>query len=171
MINEFSIITPTLEHKQKAIEYKQEHFDNGEGMLKGSSWFHNYEIYEEWLNFIESLKNGKEPEYPPITTYFGICNSNIVGMINIKHKLTENWRENINYGVRPSERRKGYATEMLTLALNECRKVGLKRVSLSINKKNTGSAKAIIKNGGILESEYVEEDNGEIGQWYWIDVK
>lgn len=36
------------------------------------------------------------------------------------------------------------------------------------DKDNIGSAKSIIKNGGILENELNE--NGTIEQRYWIDV-
>ena len=169
MKKELSIIIPTIEYKQQAIEYKHEHLNNGEDVIIGSSGLHNYEVYEEWLDYIENLRNDKVSGWPPVTTYFGVYNDNIIGMINIKHRLNENWREHINYGVRPSERRKGYATKMLALALNECERLGLKRVFMSIDKDNVGSVKVLIKNGGILESEYTEDD-GEIGQWYWIDV-
>ena len=170
MIKELSIIIPTLEYKQQAMEYRQEHLNNGEEILSGSSGLHRYEVYEEWLNYIENLRNDKESDWLPATTYFGICDNNIVGTITIKHRINDNMREHISYGVHPSERRKGYATKMLALALNECKKLELKRVFITCDKNDIGSTKTIINNGGILESEFVEED-GEIGQWYWIDVK
>lgn len=37
------------------------------------------------------------------------------------------------------------------------------------DKSNLASAKTIIKNGGILENEIVDDD-GEINQRYWIDL-
>ncbi|MBO5931755.1 MAG: GNAT family acetyltransferase, partial [Clostridia bacterium] len=70
---------------------------------------------------------------------------------------------------RPSERRKGYATEMIRLSLIECKKVGINRVLMVCDKTNIGSAKSIIKNGGVLENEIVD-DNGNIQQRYWIEV-
>ena len=66
--------------------------------------------------------------------------------------------ENIGDGIRPSERRKGYATEMLRLALIECKKIGLQRVLMVCSTDNIGSAKSIINNGGVLENEITNAD-------------
>ena len=90
-------------------------------------------------------------------------------MIDIRHRLNEyllQFGGNIGYSVRPSQRRKGYATEMLALALEECRKLGLDRALVTCDKTNIGSAKTIQKNGGILENEVLEGDR--ITQRYWI---
>ena len=90
-------------------------------------------------------------------------------MIDIRHRLNEyllQFGGNIGYSVRPSQRRKGYATEMLALALEECRKLGLDRALVTCDKSNIGSAKTIQKNGGVLENEVLEGDR--ITQRYWI---
>lgn len=90
-------------------------------------------------------------------------------MIDIRHRLNEyllQFGGNIGYSVRPSQRRKGYATEMLALALEECRKLGLDRALVTCDKTNIGSAKTIQKNGGVLENEVLEGDR--ITQRYWI---
>ena len=50
-----------------------------------------------------------------------------------------------------------------------CKKLGIDRVLMVCDKSNIGSAKSIIKNGGILENEFVDED-GEIEQRYWIEL-
>jgi predicted acetyltransferase len=39
---------------------------------------------------------------------------------------------------------------------------------ITCDKNNIGSAKTIIKNGGVLENEVMED--GEITQRYWIDI-
>ena len=70
--------------------------------------------------------------------------------------------------MRPSERRKGYATAMIALALDECRKLGIEKVLMVCNKENTGSAKSIQNNGGVLENEINVE--GETVQHYWIQL-
>ncbi len=70
--------------------------------------------------------------------------------------------------MRPSERRKGYATAMIALALDECRKLGIEKVLMVCNKENTGSAKSIQNNGGVLENEINVE--GETVQRYWIQL-
>ena len=58
---------------------------------------------------------------------------------------------------------------MVRFTLEECRKMKIKRVLMVCEKDNIGSAKAIIKNGSILENELME--NGKIQQRYWIDVE
>ena len=57
---------------------------------------------------------------------------------------------------------------MIALALEECKKLGIKRVLMTCDKNNIGSAKSIINNGGVLENE-VEED-GHIELRYWIQL-
>ena len=93
----------------------------------------------------------------------------MVGAVNIRHDLNDyllKYGGHIGDGIRPSERRKGYATEMIRLALEECRELGLTRVLMTCDKNNIGSAKSIIRNGGILENEVLGE--GSIKQRYWI---
>ena len=95
----------------------------------------------------------------------------LVGAVDIRHSLNEALLldgGHIGDGVRPSERRKGYATEMIALALDECRKLGIEKVLMVCNKENTGSAKSIRNNGGVLENEINVE--GETVQRYWIQL-
>ena len=92
-----------------------------------------------------------------------------MGAVNIRHYLNDELLRSgghIGDGVRPSERRKGYATAMIALALDECRRLGIREVLMCCNKENAGSAKSIMNNGGVLENE-IEED-GHIEQRYWI---
>ena len=91
--------------------------------------------------------------------------------MDIRHSLNEALLldgGHIGDGVRPSERRKGYATAMIALALDECRKLGIEKVLMVCNKENTGSAKSIQNNGGVLENEINVE--GETVQRYWIQL-
>ena len=95
----------------------------------------------------------------------------MVGAVNIRHYLNESLLLNgghIGDGVRPSERRKGIATKMIALALDECKKLGMEKVLMVCNKENIGSAKSIQNNGGILENEI--EVDGVVVQRYWINL-
>lgn len=131
--------------------------------------YHNFDVY---LNSLE-VKDDKEGLVPDSTFFCLDTDRNIfVGAVNIRHYLNEALLLNgghIGDGVRPSERRKGYATEMIKLALEECRKLGIDKVLMVCDKENIGSAKSIQKNGGILENEVVVD--GVIEQRYWIDIK
>ena len=104
------------------------------------------------------------------STYFAVADNCIVGTIQIRHTLNDfllNFGGHIGYSIRPSERRKGYGTRMLALALNKCRGLGLDKVLITCNDKNEASAKTIVKNGGVLEDKRIERDGGIVRR-YWI---
>ena len=109
----------------------------------------------------------------PDSTFFCLDEERyiIVGAVNIRHYLNESLLLNgghIGDGVRPSERRKGIATKMIALALDECKILGIERVLMVCDKENIGSAKSIKNNGGVLENEVVV--NGIVEQRYWIEL-
>ena len=94
-------------------------------------------------------------------------------VFNIRHRLNDRLLKeggHIGDGIRPSERGKGYGTEMIRLALLECRKLGIDRVLMVCDRDNVASAKTIIKNGGVLENEFVNAE-GVVEQRYWIDLR
>ncbi|MBD5547020.1 MAG: GNAT family N-acetyltransferase [Lachnospiraceae bacterium] len=131
--------------------------------------FHDFDNYLKNLDTKEETKNGWVPD----TTLFCLDKDRniFVGAVNIRHYLNDELLKtggHIGDGIRPSERKKGYATAMIALALDECKKLGINKVLMCCNKNNIGSAKSIINNGGVLENE-VEED-GHIEQRYWIQL-
>lgn len=130
--------------------------------------YHNFEYYLENLELKEEV-DGIVPD----TTFFCLDEERniFVGAVNIRHYLNEALLLNgghIGDGIRPSERRKGYATKMIGLALEECKKMGIDKVLMVCDKNNIGSAKSIMNNGGVLENEVVV--NGVTEQRYWITL-
>ena len=104
-------------------------------------------------------------------TYFLVEQERILGAINIRWTLNaylENFGGHIGYGVRPSERKKGYATKMLKLALEVCQQRGLSKVLVTCDENNEASKRTILKCGGKYEDSRVLE--GEVVERYWIEL-
>lgn len=168
------LILPNKKYKDEIMNYRKEFIRDNDSM-DGTSGLRNANSFEEWHNAIldnlneETVREG----LVPATTYIAISTDDerLIGMIDIRHRLNEyllSYGGHIGYSVRRSERKKGYATEMLKLALKECERIGITKVLLTCDKDNIASAKTIIKNGAILENEVQEE--GGITQRYWINL-
>ena len=117
-------------------------------------------------------KTQAAPGWVTGSVYFAMAGSTIIGSIAIRNYLNESLLKtggHIGYGIRPSERRKGYGTKMLALALEKCRELGFDKVLVTCDKDNTASAKTALRGGGVLENEITEED-GNIVQRYWITL-
>ena len=161
-----------------SYEYKQQLFDMMEEWLSVEQDFSPYMIrrndYHDFDYYLANLEIKKEQDgRVPDSTFFCLdTDRNIfVGAINIRHYLNEELLYtggHIGDGIRPGERRKGYATAMIGLGLEECRKLGITKVLMTCDKDNIGSAKSIMNNGGVLENEVMED--GVLEQRYWITL-
>lgn len=163
MRNDIILVRPTLEWKEKAIAYREEHFQQGEMIICGSELFDKTESYEEWLTLVTRNADPKtvSENWVVTDTFFAVRKSDekIIGMIDLRHTLNEFLRDlgNCGYSVRPSERRKGYATEMLCKLVAKAREAGMKELRISVEKENTASRKVIEKNGGVYERSFTFE--------------
>ena len=128
--------------------------------------------FDYYLKHLE-LKEAKDGKVPDSVFFLLDIDRNIlVGAINIRHYLNDyllKYAGHIGDGIRPSERNKGYATEMIKLALIECKKLNINKVLMVCDKDNIASAKTIIKNGAVLENEFADE-KGKIQQRFWITL-
>ena len=173
---ELELIFPTKEYKKEVEEYLQEFLDNGENKIAGDGGLDRIRDFDRWLEKVQNdlSVDTIDKDRIPATLYLTIRKSDrkIVGNLQIRHFLNEkllNYGGHIGDSVRPSERRKGYATEQIRLALEKCKELGIDNVLMDCDKANIGSAKSIQKNGGILENEIYF--GNELVQRYWISLK
>ena len=140
-----------------------------------SPWAIRKNDYRDFDYYLENLERKVEQDGRVPDSVFFCLDVDLdifVGAVNIRHYLNESLLftgGHIGDGIRPSQRRKGYATAMIGLALEECKKLGIHRVLMTCDKDNIGSAKSIRNNGGVLENEVVNED-GVLEQRYWITL-
>ena len=153
------LVRPTLEWKEKALDYRKEHFENGEMVINGSELLDKTDSYEDWLKSVtdNTSPDTVNPNWVVTDTFFAIDEKeNIIGIIDLRHSLNDFLKDfgNSGYSVRPSERRKGYATEMLRQIVLIAKQVGLEELHLSVERDNEPSVKTIVNNGGMYERSF-----------------
>ena len=133
---------------------------------------------EEWINICELRKNeetcGKTGTEVPSHTYLAVRKSDdkVVGVIDLRHHINHpilgTWGGHCGYSVRPSERGKGYAKEMLRLNIQNAKVVGIEKLLITCDVKNEASEKTILANGGVYEKT-IDVDDSKMKR-YWIIV-
>ncbi len=175
-MEEFILIRPTSEYATQIVEYRQEFLDACDSM-DGTGPLRRFENPEEYIKTCAEYEDPeKVPSHlVPATQFFFIRKSDnkLVGMIQVRHCFNdylEKYAGHIGYSVRPSERRKGYAKEMLRMALPFCREIGIDKVLIACIDGNIGSEKTILANGAVYEST-VHEPNGDGDlKRFWITL-
>ena len=167
---------PTIEYDQQIRAYRKEFLDSGDSM-DGTSSLGRFDDPREWIGFVNSDKEPRTVPQGKVTStqyiYVRDEDRKIVGMIQIRHFLNdflEKYGGHIGYSVAPSERRKGYAAQMLKTALPICRDLGISKALVTCISGNEGSKRTILKNGGVYESTVYEPDSGKYIERYWIDL-
>ena len=163
---------PELNDKIMLHEYVQEHYDNGETSISASLDL-SISDYSEWVEKIQNNAYVGDNEWGKSLLYLCFDEMKLVGLLSVRYELSKTLSEkygDIGYGVRPSERRKGYATAMLRYALATCKEKGLKRVILGCYKDNFASAATIKRNGGVLFAENDNYTDERTSQYYLINL-
>lgn len=169
------LIEPTIEYSEDIMAYREEFLESGDSM-DGCGKLRSCETAEEWIKTLEQYSNPKTcpKDKVPSSTYIAVreIDERIVGVCDFRHHIDHPvlslWGGHIGYSVRPSERRKGYAKEMLRLVLIEAKKLGLERVMVTCDADNVASEKTILANGGVFEKDVTVD--GEVIRRYWIEL-
>ena len=167
---------PEASDREQVMAYREE-FLAIDSRMDGTCALNEYDDFDAWLANVraysapETTPAGKVPA----TQYLALDeNEHLVGMVNLRHCLNDYLLEfggHIGYSVRPADRKNGYAIQMLRLALDEAKALGLDRVRIACDRYNIASAKTIQANGGVLDGERYDPQDGTLTQRYWIENK
>ena len=185
-MSELELQLPTLSHKKAAENFKSEFLEKQEPVINGSALFDQME-FEQWLT--HNTNNRQESTvsfgWVPTTTFFAVRKRDlkIIGMIDIRHNLRNEFLAqyggHVGYSVRPSERKKGYATEILRMGIEYAKLLRIEKLMIACFSDNTPSIKTIVKCGGVLTEakpyaggQLVSIPNSEekLVNIYWIDL-
>lgn len=179
-MDRFYFEKPSLERKNEIIDYLDEFVRFGSDINGSGSLDKIYDGYtfEEALDRCLKMEDedyAKSVNRCPGKTFLLIRedDNRIVGSINIRWNLNEEMLKfggHIGYGIRPTERRKGYNKINLYMGIIEARKVGLDRIMLDCDVNNLGSDKTLKALGGKLERTETDPSDGTLTNVYWFNV-
>ncbi|MFD0710492.1 GNAT family N-acetyltransferase [Paenibacillus sp. GCM10027626] len=166
------LVKPSIEYQAEYLDFYEEWKTSGELIVP---WVVSKDPsdFEGMLQFLLESENQEalsENWVPSSTFWLVTASKRVVGAVNIRHSLNEklfNCGGHIGYGIRPAERRKGYATKLLSMALEKTKELGIGKILVVCDESNIASEKTILKNGGMPDTSFTE-GNGNVVKRFWI---
>ncbi len=169
------LVRPDASYAKEVMSYREEMLLAGSSM-DGCGILRRCENPADWFRCNELYANAATvPKDKVQSTQFVLTDETgrIYGMLQVRHELNEylkRYAGHIGYSVRPTERRKGYARQMLRKALVFCREIGLEKVMVACLVENEGSRRTILSCGGVFDKKVYEPHEEEWLEQYWITL-
>ncbi len=180
-MEEFYLEKPSIKRKKEIIEYCEELVKynsdiNGIEVLTGILHGQTFQETLDYCLKLETEEYAKRLKKAQVKTYLLVRKSDnsVIGAVNIRWNHIGGMKKfdgNIGYGIKPTERRKGYSKVALYLSLLECKKLGIKEVSLTCENSNIASNKTILSLGGILKLSEVDPSDQILTNVYTINTE
>jgi predicted acetyltransferase len=173
---DLSLVEPTVDLAEELRALVEDYARAGESHYLRALASAGPDELAEVLAQLRRQSEGQDlrPGQVPQTTYLlRRSDGALVGTSRLRHRLTPGLEVeggHIGYDIRPSQRRRGYGTRILALTLEKARERGLRRVLVTCDDDNVGSARVIERNGGRLQDRVTSRHSGKLVRRYWIDL-
>ena len=148
MLRELHLVNPTVNPYKAFTTMSDDYRHAGELLYQHKlSW--NPERFEQYLHRLADHARGIDlpPGKMPIITYWLIDqDEHLAGVSRLRPILNDELLHeggNIGYDVPPSQRMKGYGTELLRQTLLKAQQLRLKKILVTCNKDNIGSKRSL----------------------------
>lgn len=153
-------------------EYINEWYENDESVVPWTTDVKEHGGFQEMLVMQKEAINPIDADFVKAKTFVLIVEQKIVGAVNVRYGLNNFLRNkggHVGYGVRRSQRGKGYATKLLEYALVELREASVEKALVTCDENNHASAQVILHNNGVESDAFISEDN-EVTRRFWISL-
>jgi len=168
------IIALTTQHEEALADFVSEFTAAGEESIPAFLPDPDWSFAEIVEGFDKQSRGEGLPEgWVPGTTRFLVHEGRILGLFNLRHRLTDNLERfggHVGLSVRPSERRKGHGARLLEAAKTLARSLRIERMLVTCHPDNVASVGVIVKCGGVYEDRTYYEAVGYDVCRYWISL-
>ena len=171
MPNKNELLEPTIDLKADFFALAKEFAAEGDDRYRDA--ISNFEMFVQLCADEAVGRNLTAGKVQQSTFWLVRADKRILACSRLRHALNAYFEEvggHIGYDIRPSERRRGYGTQILRLTLDKAREIGLNRLLVTADSSNIGSWRVIEKNGGVLHSDAISHETGELLRKYWIEL-
>lgn len=171
--DELLFVEPSMAYADEITAYRQEMLAAGssfDGCLSMKRMPDPEEYVKYCTEFANPARRLKEND-ARVTVLLCVrkADHKMVGCMQVHHVLNQQMKDftgYVGYSVRPSERRKGYATQMLAKAKDFLSSFGFAEICVSCLPGNEASRRTILANGGeLLEKVHLKEDNVDLERY------
>jgi predicted acetyltransferase len=161
---------PSANLRAEFLDMAADFAAHGESRYAGAS-----QDFEGFLRRIASEEHERVPApgRVPGSQYWLVSDGRLLGCSRLRYWLTpelEYEGGHVGYDIRPSARRCGFGTTLLSLTKERAAAMGIARLRITCDVDNRGSIRVIEKNAGILDAVVPSRTRGKMICQYWMET-